>query len=109
MIVLFCHLQHEAICEFPSVKFYDGCLKADPSLEDRPIPGRSMEQFWPQGENFPIVFCNVVGREEEALGSEIDKKKIDPHSKCNKQEAEKVVSIDQICTVCALKPIVQLA
>ena len=53
-----------------------------------------MERFWPQGEKLPIVFCNVVGREEESSGAEIDKEKIDPHSKCNKQEAEKVVSID---------------
>ena len=40
------------------------------------------------------MFCNVVGLEEESSGAEIDKKKIDPHSKHNKQEAEKVVSID---------------
>ena len=53
-----------------------------------------MESFWPQGEKLPIVFCNVVGLEEESSGAEIDKKKIDPHSKHNKQEAEKVVSID---------------
>ena len=88
------HLQHEAICQFPSDHFYNGCLKADKSLEDRKTPGRSMEWFWPQGEKLPIVFCNVVGREEESSGSEIDKRKIDPRSKCNKQEAEKVVSID---------------
>ena len=88
------HLQHEAICQFPSLYFYDGCLKADKSLKDRPIPGRSMNRFWPQGGRLPIVFCNVVGREEESSGSEIDKNKIDPHSKCNKKEAEKVVSID---------------
>ena len=88
------HLQHEAICQFPSLYFYDGCLKADKSLEDRKTPGRSMERFWPQGEKLPIVFCNVVGREEELSYVETGKEKIDPHSKCNKQEAEKVVSID---------------
>ena len=54
-----------------------------------------MEQFWPKGERLPIVFCNVVGREEGILsGVEAGKEKIDPRSKCNKQEAEKVVSID---------------
>ena len=50
-----------------------------------------MDQFWPKGERLPIVFCNVVGREEGLSGVETDN---DPHSKCNKQEAEKVVSID---------------
>ena len=54
-----------------------------------------MEQFWPKGERLPILFCNVVGREEELSGVETDKEKIDPHSKCNKQEAEKVVSINR--------------
>ena len=88
------HLQREAICQFPSLYFYNGCLKADPSLKKRQIPGRSMDQFWPKGERLPIVFCNVVGREEGLSGVETDKEKIDPHSKCNKQEAEKVVSID---------------
>ena len=53
-----------------------------------------MEHFWPQGKKLPIVFCNVVGQEEESSGSEINKEKIDPHSKYNKLEAEKVVSID---------------
>ena len=37
------------------------------------------------------MFCNVVGREEGSSGVETDN---DAHSKCNKQEAEKVVSID---------------
>ena len=85
------HLQREAICQFPSLYFYNGCLKADQSLKKRQIPGRSMDQFWPKGERLPIVFCNVVGREEGLSGVETDN---DPHSKCNKQEAEKVVSID---------------
>ena len=87
-------LQHEAICQFPSLYFYNGCLKADPSLKKRQIPGRSMDQFWPKGERLPIVFCNVVGREEGLSSVETGKVKIDPRSKCNKQEAEKVVSID---------------
>jgi len=50
-----------------------------------------MDQFWPKGERLPIVFCNVVGREEGSSGVETDN---DAHSKCNKQEAERVVSID---------------
>ena len=89
------HLQHEAICQFPSDHFYGGCLKADESLSKRRIPGRSMEQFWPQGLKSPIVFCNVVGVEGEVYFAKTDKGKVDPHSKCNKQEAEKVVSLDQ--------------
>ena len=87
-------LQHEAICQFPSLYFYNGCLKADQALKKRQMPGRTMDQFWPKGERLPIVFCNVVGREEGLSSVETDKEKIDAHSKCNKQEAEKVVSID---------------
>ena len=88
------HLQHEAICQFPSHHFYGGRLKADESLSKRRIPGRSMEQFWPQGLKSPIVFCNVVGVEGPYI-AKTDKGKVDPHSKCNEQEAEKVVSLDQ--------------
>ena len=51
-----------------------------------------MEQFWPRGLKSPIVFCNVVGVEGEVFDAKSDKRKVDPHSKCNKQEAEKVVS-----------------
>jgi len=68
---------------------------ADKSLSQRHIPGRLMEQFWPQGLGSPIVFCNVVGVEGEVFDAKTDKGKVDPHSKCNKQEAEKVVSLDQ--------------
>ena len=94
------YLQHEAICQFPSDHFYGGRLKADESLSKRRIPGRSMEQFWPQGLKSPIVFCNVVGVEVVGVEGEVyfdktDKGKVDPHSKYNKQEAEKVVSLDK--------------
>ena len=54
-----------------------------------------MEQFWPQGLGSPTVFCNVVGVEGEVFDAKTDKGKVDPRSKCNKQEAEKVVSLDQ--------------
>jgi len=57
-----------------------------------------MEQFWPRGLKSPIVFCNVVGVEGEVFDGKTDKGKVDPHSKCNKQEAEKVVSLDHRCS-----------
>jgi len=57
-----------------------------------------MEQFWPRGLKSPIVFCNVIGVEGEVFDAKTNKGKVDPHSKCNKQEAEKVVSLDHRCS-----------
>ena len=86
-------MQHEAICEFPSKQFYNGELKADKSLAKRKSPGRRMKEFWPRDPNCPIVFCNVVGEEEEnKTHGEIERGQVDSHSKYNRQEAEKVAS-----------------
>ena len=73
--------------------FYEGELKADKTLQKRTPPGRNMEKFWLKGTSCPVVFCNVVGKEEEyKVHKKVDRGRVDPHSKCNFQEAEKVVS-----------------
>ena len=48
----------------------------------------SLEQFWPNGPNCPIAFCDVEGKEED--GSSHDK--VHQDSKSNQTEAEKIVS-----------------
>ena len=86
-------LQHEAICEFPSQQFYEGDLVADESLKRRIVPGESMDRFWPRGKDCPIVFCNVIGEEQESKDyKKVDGARVDSHSKHNLTEAEKAVS-----------------
>ena len=83
------------ICEFPSKHFYGGKLKPDSLVEDRLTPP-AMETFWEQnGLNWPIAFCNIVGTETEASEEPEEprskRKKPDPHSKRNPEEAAKAV------------------
>ena len=90
---LFGILQHQEICEFPSQQFYKGYLVADESLKTRTVPGKSMDKFWPHGKDRPIVFCNIVGEEEESKDyRNVDGARVDSHSKHNLMEAEKAVS-----------------
>ena len=53
-------LQHEKICEFPSKEFYEGRLKAHPSVVQQFC---KLEGFWPMGPQYPIVFCDIEGVE----------------------------------------------
>lgn len=84
--------QHEAICAFPSEKFYDGELETAPSVKDRVNPETKLVGFWPQGPNLPIVFCNVVGEEGQSETGRQGQKKVGIDSKFNRTEAKKVVS-----------------
>ena len=47
----------------------------------------SLEGFWPAGPQWPIAFCDIVGKEEGAS----DHHKAHQESKCNKTEANKIV------------------
>ena len=47
----------------------------------------SLEGFWPRGPKWPIVFCDIEGKEEGA-GSH---HKAHQESKCNEIEAHKIV------------------
>lgn len=49
-------------------------------------------KFWPQGENKPFVFVNVVGRERSEHTGRRGKEKVGEESKFNSDEAEKIVS-----------------
>lgn len=78
------YLQHEEICGFPSIHFYNGKLKTDESVKHR----KNFEcnlPFWPRGRNKPMIFCDFVGEEVIAQG----------RSRSNPREAEKVVSDNQ--------------
>ena len=59
--------QHEAICEFPSNHFYEGELETAESVKMRSSPGENLDGFWPgpQKSRCPIVFCNVIGKEDD--------------------------------------------
>ena len=73
--------------------FYEGELKADDSVQRREPLRKDMDNFWPQRNDCPIVFCNIVGKEEDYKAHKrVHSGRVDSHSKCNHQEAMKVVS-----------------
>ena len=47
----------------------------------------SLKGFWPRGPQWPIAFCDIVGKEEGASSHH----KAHQESKCNKIEADKIV------------------
>lgn len=51
-----------------------------------------MEGFWPEGPDLPIVFCDVIGEENEAVIGSLGQKRVGIESKHNITEAKKVVS-----------------
>ena len=85
-------MQHQAICKFPSKEFYDERLKTDICVKRRGDVLK-LGRFWPQGESCPMVFCQVVGEEDDGHVGLKGRAKVDSQSKFNKREAEKIVSI----------------
>ncbi|XP_072028801.1 3'-5' exoribonuclease HELZ2-like [Amphiura filiformis] len=86
-MLTFQYRMHEAICEFPSMTFYDNSLITPPSIKERPSPNM-MSEVWPGDGSRPIAFCHCTGVEETlsvktAEGNEI--------SKANSYEVEQVV------------------
>ena len=47
----------------------------------------ALEGFWPSGPHCPIVFCDIVGKEEGTSSHH----KAHQESKCNRVEADKIV------------------
>ena len=84
-------LQHTEICKFPSNEFYENHLITDESISRR-RSGLNLTHFWPRGEEWPIVFCQVVGEEESGHTGSKGSAKVDSQSKYNPTEAEKIVS-----------------
>ena len=86
-------LQHPAICEFPSKEFYEGNLETDSSVKRRHVPW-NLANFWPRyrGKEWPIVFCQVEGKEENGHIGSRGNSKVDSQSKFNVTEAKKIVS-----------------
>ena len=93
MLVLF---QHEEICAFPSKHFYGDRLKTANSVKEREERGRMSNKFvkfWPSDtatDYVPLVFCNVVGKEEELV---VTSHEGNERSKSNVEEKDKVVSV----------------
>ena len=75
-------VQHRSICDFPSKHFYERQLETDVSVRNRKVDDK-LKGFWPNGPEMPILFLDVIGKENHL-----------PHttSKCNNYEAQKVVS-----------------
>ncbi|XP_072028128.1 3'-5' exoribonuclease HELZ2-like [Amphiura filiformis] len=83
---------HEAICEFPSMTFYDNSLITPPSIKERASP-IMLGGVWPGDGSRPIAFCHCIGVEETlsvktAEGNEI--------SKANSYEVEQVVRMANV-------------
>lgn len=88
--------QHEAICDFPSKHFYDGRLKTALSVKKRNNPETKLDVFWPgpKKSDCPILFCNIIGKEEDYKAGCItaeEKMNIGIDLKFNQTEAKKVV------------------
>ena len=83
--------QHHAICRFPSKVFYLRQLITDQSVKQKTTK-RHLRSFWPQGEDLPMVFCDIVGKEEEVHTGMKGTAKVGLQSKYNPAEARKIVS-----------------
>ncbi|XP_071820469.1 3'-5' exoribonuclease HELZ2-like isoform X2 [Apostichopus japonicus] len=54
---------HEEICHFPSEAFYEGELQTAEAVKKR-IFDEQTGRIWPNGPDYPRVFCHIVGVEE---------------------------------------------
>ncbi|XP_071821610.1 3'-5' exoribonuclease HELZ2-like isoform X1 [Apostichopus japonicus] len=54
---------HEEICHFPSEAFYEGELQTAQAVKNR-VFDEQTGRIWPNGPDYPRVFCHVVGVEE---------------------------------------------
>ena len=90
--------QHEEICAFPSNHFYGDRLRTANSVNEREERGRMSNKFvkfWPSHtatDYVPLVFCNVVGKEEELV---VTSHEGHERSKSNVEEKDKVVSVEK--------------
>ena len=82
-------IQHPSICDFPSNQFYGGKLKAAEEVLKRRWLKKLPSDIWKQQDTQRCVFMHVEGIEDT---SGIDADGSYTESKCNKKEAEKVVS-----------------
>lgn len=87
---------HKDICEFPSKHFYSSQLKTADSVnkrEEAARVSRDFLKFWPSHSKtgyVPLVFCNVVGNEEELV---VTTQEGHEKSKSNVKEKDKVVEV----------------
>ena len=90
--------QHEEICAFPSEHFYGNRLITANSVNEREERSRmsgKFVKFWPSHtakDYVPLVFCNVVGKEEELV---VTSHEGNERSKSNVEEKDKVVSVEK--------------
>ena len=95
--LLLISLQHSAICEFPSLHFYDGRLQTAESVNSRDC---GPVKFWPSlrfnGKFLPIVFCHVEGEEQSTA---ISSSQSNEDSKSNMKEVRKAVSIFTLSSI----------
>ncbi|PIK57864.1 putative helicase with zinc finger domain 2-like [Apostichopus japonicus] len=54
---------HEEICHFPSEAFYEGELQTAQAVKNRGFDEQT-GRIWPNGPDYPRVFCHIVGVEE---------------------------------------------
>ncbi|KAJ7378381.1 helicase [Desmophyllum pertusum] len=97
---------HPDICEFPSQHFYRGKLVTSASVIERDRSTRHSRiflNFWPSNKEtdfVPLVFCHVVGEEEELV---VTTKEGNQRSKSNMKEKDKVVQVvDKLVNTCGV-------
>ncbi|XP_041364401.1 helicase with zinc finger domain 2-like [Gigantopelta aegis] len=77
---------NEGIAEFPSYYCYDGKLQCGTQAQHNPAPLK----FWPNGNNKPVTFCHVVGKEEPLTVATAEG---NVQSKSNEMEVHYAVSL----------------
>ena len=80
--------QHTAIQRFPSKHFYYNKLKPADIVDTR--KQIELYNFWPVQKR-PVVFCDIVGSEDQNKAFCKKQKKVALESKSNHNEAHKVV------------------
>ena len=73
--------------------FYDGELETDISVKNRQN-NKNLKDFWPHGNECPIMFIDVVGEEGvDKIASSKAEIKVGVDSKFNLEEAQLVVCL----------------
>lgn len=86
-------MQHEGICAFPSMEFYQNHLKTSPDLRRPPsVLGH------PEKESCPVIFGYVQGHEQSLL---VSTEEGNENSKANLEEVAEVVGVRDTLLVSA--------
>ncbi|XP_070571187.1 3'-5' exoribonuclease HELZ2-like [Ptychodera flava] len=86
---------HREICAFPNQQFYNNDLRTADIVEKRMGVRHQIDEIWPGGRDFPMVLCDVVGKE---VTSSVTTEEGNEQSKKNLEEVKEIVRITKMLT-----------